>query len=177
MQQLITDLFTYSRVETHSKPFEPVDCNGVFVTVVQNLRMAIEEHKAKVTHDPLPVVLADNWQIVQLLQNLIANGIKFHREETPMVHLSAQRRGNEWLFSVRDNGIGIPNEFLEKIFVIFQRLKPRGTYPGTGIGLAICKKIIERHGGRIWTDSEPGKGSTFCFTLPAAQVSDPSLKA
>jgi len=121
-----------------------------------------------ITHDPLPTVMADGMQLVQLFQNLISNAIKFHGEERPRIHISAKQEENEWVLSVRDNGIGIDPEYHERIFLIFQRLHGRGEYAGTGIGLAICKRIAERHGGRIWVQSELGKGSTFYFTIPVA---------
>ncbi len=167
MQEMINDLLAYSRVGTRGKPFEQINCEAVFSQAVTNLKVAIEEHKAVVTHDPLPVVMADASQIVQLLQNLIGNGIKFHGDEKPRVHVSARQGGNELIFSVKDNGIGIAPESFDRLFQIFQRLHSRKEYPGTGIGLAICKKIVERHGGRIWVESEVGKGSTFYFTISA----------
>jgi len=129
--------------------------------------VTIEESNAIVTHDELPSVMADETQVVQVFQNLIGNAIKFHAEEPPRIHVSAEKNEKEWIFSVRDNGKGIDPQYHERIFVIFQRLQGKGEYPGTGIGLAICKRIIERHGGRIWVESEPGKGSTFYFTIPA----------
>ena len=130
--------------------------------------MSITETGARTTHGPLPTVWADGTQLVQLFQNIIANAIKFHRDEPPRIHIEAKPVEDQWLFTASDNGVGIANEHLERIFVIFQRLHARGEYPGTGIGLAICKKIVERHGGRIWVESKPGLGSVFCFTLPAA---------
>ena len=166
MQRLINDLLAYSRVSTRGKGFEPTDCEAVLSQVLSNLQVAIEESGAAVTHDPLPVVMADDLQLAQLFQNLIANAIKFHGEEQPLVHVSAEQDGREWVFSVRDNGIGIDPQYFDRIFVIFQRLHNRDEYPGTGIGLAICKKIVDRHGGRIWVESQPGKGSTFYFTIP-----------
>jgi len=166
MQQLINDLLTYSRVGTRGKKFEPTDCEIILGQVLENLQIAIEEKRAIVTHDPLPTILADNVQLGQLFQNLIGNAIKFQGHEPPHVHVSASHNENGWVFSVRDNGIGIAPEYAERIFVIFQRLHTREKYPGTGIGLAVCKKIVERHGGRIWVESQPGKGATFYFTVP-----------
>lgn len=166
MQILINDLLTYSRVGTRGKEFEPVDVELVWQRVLTNLHTAIEESKASITHDPLPTLLGDPSQLSQLLQNLIANAIKFRGEKTPRIHFSAKKESGEWIFSVKDNGIGIAPEFYDRIFLIFQRLHSRSEYPGTGIGLAICKKIVERHGGRIWVESVPGQGSTFFFTIP-----------
>jgi PAS domain S-box-containing protein len=166
MQQLINDLLVYSRVKSRGKEPEPVDCSEVLRQVLSALQVTIEESGASITSDPLPTVMADEGQIAQLFQNLISNAIKFRRaEETPRVHLSARREGEEWAFSVKDNGIGIAKDYLERIFIIFQRLHGREAYPGTGIGLAICKRIVERHGGRIWAESEQAKGATFHFTL------------
>jgi light-regulated signal transduction histidine kinase (bacteriophytochrome) len=134
---------------------------------MQNLQAAITEKNAEVTHDPLPTIMADGIQMVQLFQNLIGNGIKFQQEgQRPHVHISAEDKGADWMFSFRDNGIGIDPEFKERIFVIFQRLHGREKYPGTGIGLSVCKRIVERHGGTIWVESELGKGATFKFTIP-----------
>ena len=166
MQTLINDLLAYSRVTAQGKVFERVDCNGLLEEVLSNLRVADEQNRAVVTHDPLPTVMADRGQLGQLFQNLIGNAIKFRGEEPPQIHVSAEQRIGEWLFSVRDNGIGVGPEYAERIFVIFQRLHNREEYPGTGIGLAICKKIVERHGGRIWVVSHTGQGATFHFTLP-----------
>jgi len=155
-------------VSVQDKVFEEVDCNSVLEEVLSDLRVAVEESRAVVTRDPLPTVMADRVQMGQLFQNLIGNAIKFHGKEAPQVHVSAERRPGEWLFSVRDNGVGLDPEYAERIFVIFQRLHNREEYPGTGIGLAICKKIVERHGGRIWVVSRTGQGATFHFTLPIA---------
>ncbi len=166
MQRMIEDLLAYSRVGTQGKSFEPTNLEAVFDQAVTNLGVAIEHNGAAVTHDPLPTVMADDSQMVQLFQNLISNGIKFRGEEVPRVHISARIKENEWIFSVRDNGIGIAPEFFDRLFQLFQREYTRDKYPGTGIGLAICKKIVERHGGRIWAESEPGKGSIFYFTIP-----------
>jgi light-regulated signal transduction histidine kinase (bacteriophytochrome) len=165
MQVLINDLLKYSRVGTRGKAFEPTDCNKVFHETVSNLRQAIEESGAEVTSDPLPTVEGDPVQLGQLFQNLIANAIKFRDEAVPKVHVSAHEENGETVVSVKDNGIGIDPRHAERIFQIFQRLHERGKYPGTGIGLAVCKKIVTRHGGRIWVESEPGRGSNFRFTL------------
>ncbi|MBN1674503.1 MAG: PAS domain S-box protein [Kiritimatiellae bacterium] len=166
MQRLINDLLEYSRVGTRGKEFEPVDFRMVVERVLVNLKATIEDNKAKVDCGELPVVYGDDLQLCQLLQNLIGNAIKFHGDTPPEVRISAQRGQDEWIFCVRDNGVGIDPQYKERIFVIFQRLHSRNQYQGTGIGLAICKKIVERHGGRIWVDSEPGKGSSFCFSIP-----------
>ena len=166
MQQLIQDLLAYSRVQTRGRPFEPVDCEVVLSEVTTDLQLALGESGALLTHEPLPQVMADASQLRQLFQNLISNAIKFRGEEPPVIKLSARRLDEEWLFSVQDNGIGIDPEFYERIFVIFQRLNARHEYPGTGIGLSVSKKIVERHGGRIWVESEPGNGTTFNFTIP-----------
>ena len=166
MQRLINDLLTYSRVSTHGKEFKPTDCEEILRQTLANLQVVITENDAKVTHDRLPVVMADDTQMGQLFQNLIANAIKFRKAETPHIHISAEKRNSEWIFSIRDNGIGIEPEYKDRIFVIFQRLHNAAKYPGTGIGLSVCKRIVERHGGSIWVESEPGKGSSFLFTIP-----------
>jgi light-regulated signal transduction histidine kinase (bacteriophytochrome) len=170
MWKLINDLLTYSRVGTRGKQLEPTDCEAVLNQSLSNLKVAMEENGAVVTHDPLPTIMADNPQLVQLFQNLIGNAIKFRGNELPIVHVSASRNGSAWIFSFCDNGIGIAPEYAERIFIIFQRLHGREEYPGTGIGLAICQRIVERHGGRIWIESEVGKGATFYFTLPASKA-------
>ncbi|OGO19856.1 MAG: hypothetical protein A2Z14_17800 [Chloroflexi bacterium RBG_16_48_8] len=169
LQRLIDDLLTYSRVGTRGKAFEPVDCETILDMVITNLTMAIGESGAVVTHDPLPSILGDRVQLEQLFQNLISNAIKFRGEERPEVHIGVVRRNSEWEFSIKDNGIGIKPQHMDRIFVIFQRLHTQDEYPGTGLGLAICKRIIERHGGRIWVVSESGRGSTFYFTIPARE--------
>ena len=167
MQMTIKDLLTYSRVGMWGEDFEPTDCEAVLDQTLADLQVAIEESGAVVTHDPLPTVMADDLQLSQVFQNLIGNAIKFRGEESPCVHVSAQQEGDGWVFSVRDNGIGIDPEYADCIFEVFQRLYTWEEYPGTGIGLAICKKIVERHGGRIWVESRPGEGSTFYFAIPA----------
>jgi len=166
MQQLINDLLSFSRVGTHGKNLEPTACENVLSQVLANLKVAIAESMTVVTHDALPIVTGDETLLMQLLQNLIANAIKFRREEPPRVHISAVQEENEWNFSVRDNGIGMETEYFERIFTIFQRLHSRSEYPGTGIGLAVCKKIVEHHRGRIWVESTLGVGTTFHFTIP-----------
>jgi signal transduction histidine kinase len=166
MQMIIKDLLEYSRVGTNAGEFKTADSSSVVEKAISNLQAAIEDSGARVTHDVLPNIIADEPQLVRLFQNLIGNAIKFRSEEPPRVHIAAAKRGNEWIFSVKDNGIGTDPEHAERIFVIFQRLHTREEYPGTGIGLAICKKIVERHGGNIWVESEIGKGSAFFFTLP-----------
>jgi signal transduction histidine kinase/DNA-binding response OmpR family regulator len=169
MQQLIRELLTYSKVGAKARALRPTDCEEVLARALSSLQVTIEESRAVVTHDPLPTVTADGELLVQVLQNLIGNAVKFRGTETSRVHIHADRRGDEWVLSVRDNGIGIEPRFKERVFVLFQRLHDRTDYPGTGIGLAICKKAIERQGGRLWVDSELGKGATFSFTIPACR--------
>jgi signal transduction histidine kinase len=166
MQDLIRDLLEYSKVGTKGINPKPTDFNLPVDKAVLNLKAAIEESGATVTRDDLPTLVADASQITRLFQNLIGNALKFRGEEKLSVHVSAEIQGDEWIFSVRDNGIGIEPKAAERIFVIFQRLHTEEQYPGTGIGLAICKRIVERHGGRIWVESQQGKGSTFHFTIP-----------
>ncbi len=166
MEQLIQDLLAYSRVHTREVRFEPVDCQSAIERALKNLQVSIEESGAAVVCEPLPAVVGDGAQLTQLFQNLIGNAIKYRSAQAPRIHIRAERRGPEWVFAVRDNGIGIDPQYAQRIFVIFQRLHSHAEYPGTGIGLAIAKKIVERHGGRIWVESQPGDGSTFFFTLP-----------
>jgi len=167
MQTLIQDLLEYSQVAKKGKRIKQTGSSLAVAQALANLQLTIEENSAVVTHDTLPKVMADSSQLTRLFQNLIGNAIKFRSAEPPEVHISAEQKGGEWVFSVRDNGIGIDPKFKDGIFVIFQRLHTRDAYSGTGIGLAVCKKIVELHGGKIWVESEPGKGSTFYFTIPA----------
>jgi PAS domain S-box-containing protein len=168
MQRLIHDLLTYSRVGTHGAALEELEAEAVLAQAGENLKLTIEENGVVLTHDPLPVILADRVMLTQVFQNLIDNAVKFRREERPKIHVSCRRKGEEWVFSVRDNGIGIEPEYYERIFVIFQKLHSKGKYQGTGIGLALCRRAVEKMGGRIWAESKLGEGSTFFFTLPAA---------
>ena len=167
MQLLIGDLLAYCRVGTTGKELRETSSEAALEQALLNLEGAIQESGVVVTHDPLPTVIADGAQLVQLFQNVVGNAIKYRSAELPRVHVSAKKNGgNEWIFSMRDNGLGIDPKYFEKIFVMFQRLHGREEFSGTGIGLAVCKKIAARHGGRMWVESEPGKGSTFYFALP-----------
>ena len=167
MQSLINDLLLYSRVGTQGKPLVPTSLDQVLGHALANLSLAIEEAKAEIVHDPLPTVSGDQTQLLQLFQNLIGNALKFRREAPVRVRIDVRREDVEWLISVTDNGIGIDPQYAERIFMIFQRLHTREQYPGTGIGLSVCKKIVERHGGRIWVEPAPTEGSVFKFSLPA----------
>jgi len=184
MQQLINDLLAYSRVGTGGKPLAQTDCQAILDQALDNLKTAIEASGATVTHDTLPVVLSDGVKLLQLLQNLIGNAIKFRSDEPPRIHIRAERRecpatvplprpAEEWVFSVRDNGLGIDPQFHERIFVLFQRLHSKSKYPGTGMGLAISKKIVEQFGGRLWAESAVGQGATFYFSLPCTETPAP----
>ena len=166
MKQLIEDLLAYSRVGTRGREFVVNACDTLLEKALTNLRAAIQASGAVVTHDPLPRLAVDDMQLVQLFQNLIANAIKFRGSQAPRIHVSAQEQDDHWAFTVADNGIGIERQYFDRIFLVFQRLHNKSEYPGTGIGLAICKKVIDRHGGRIWVESKLGEGSRFCFTLP-----------
>ena len=165
MQRLILDLLAYSRVNTAGRQFEPTAMETVLKAALNNLTNAVKESQAIITHDPLPAVMGDDKQLAQLFQNLLSNAVKFGGAQPPRIHISAKQTDGEWLCSVRDHGIGLDPQYADRIFVIFQRLHTREEYPGTGIGLAICKKIVERHGGHMWVESELGKGATFYFTM------------
>lgn len=173
MKSLVEDLLEYSRITIRGKAIQETDSEKVLINTLQNLKFALDESGAVITHDQLPTLPADPTQLMQVFQNLILNAIKFRKNGIPEIHISAQQMGMEWLFSVRDNGIGIDEEFFEKIFVLFQQLD-KSTYDGTGIGLAIVKKIIERHRGRVWVESEVGAGSTFYFTIPVESSNNDS---
>jgi len=166
MQNLISDLLIFSRVGTRGKTFKTTDMNTVLEAVINMFRQKIKETNTKITYKPLPVILADESQMIQLLQNLISNAIKFRGIDPPLVHISSRPDSRHWVFSTHDNGIGIDSKDYERIFIIFKRLHSKDEFGGTGIGLAVCKKIIERHKGKIWVESEVGKGSTFFFTIP-----------
>ncbi|MBC8352176.1 MAG: response regulator [Planctomycetes bacterium] len=166
MKAIIDDLLKYSRVHLGEDQAEPTELSTVLDRSIANLQASIEQSGALITRDPLPILLVNGPQIGQLFQNLIGNAIKFRGDEVPRVHVSSQESGHEWRFSVRDNGIGIEASQRDRVFQVFQRLHGEGEYEGTGIGLAICKKVVEVHGGQIRIESEPGKGSEFCFTIP-----------
>jgi signal transduction histidine kinase len=169
MRDLILGLLEYSRVSSQRKPFQRVDCGSVLAMVLENLKTSLSEKGAVVEHQALPEVYGDPLLLELLFQNLIGNALKFCANRAPRVEVGAERKEGEWLFRVRDNGIGIDPQYFERIFVIFQRLHSREDYPGTGLGLAVCKKTVERHGGRIWCESEVNKGSCFYFTIPFTQ--------
>jgi light-regulated signal transduction histidine kinase (bacteriophytochrome)/CheY-like chemotaxis protein len=174
MKTLINDLLTYSRVGTRTAPFEPTDCNEVVKAAIANLEVAIAESNATVLFENLPTVIGDATQLIQVFQNLISNAIKFQGETSPHIEINASRQEDKWLFWVQDNGIGIDPKYVERIFVIFQRLHQRTTYPGNGIGLAVCKKIVERHGGQIWVEPGANQGTTFYFTIADNNGTPPS---
>jgi PAS domain S-box-containing protein len=167
MQDMINDLLQYSRVVSNRDKFAPCDCNELIVEVINNLRVLIKETEARIHSGPMPIVNGNQNQLLRVFQNIIGNGLKFRKEDqSPVIEIQAVRENNKWLFSFEDNGIGIKEESKERIFEIFQRLNARDKYPGTGIGLAVCKKAIANHGGEIWVESEVGKGSTFYFSIP-----------
>jgi light-regulated signal transduction histidine kinase (bacteriophytochrome) len=165
MQGMITDLLAYTRAGGQDLTLAPVDSEELLARVLTDLQIAITETKAEITYDSLPTIQGDAMQLGQVLQNLIGNALKFRGQAPPRIHVSAVKEGGSWRFSIRDNGIGIDPHQAERIFRAFQRLHTLGEYPGTGMGLAICKKIVERHGGRIWVESKPGEGSSFHFTI------------
>jgi chemotaxis family two-component system sensor kinase Cph1 len=175
MQKLIQDLLQLSRVGTRAREFAVVNCEAALQTARLNLSAAIRQSGAAITQDSLPPVRADCGQLAQLFQNLLGNALKYRAERTPQIHIGCDVQDGYWQFSVRDNGIGIDPQFAERIFMLFQRLHGKGEYEGTGIGLAICKKIVERHGGNIWVESAAGQGANFKFTLP--MVPDLSLES
>ena len=167
MQGLIQDLLAYSRAGTNGKALVEISCENALQEALTNLTAAIEESNAVVTHDWLPAIMMDKAQLAQIFQNLVGNAIKYRSAKIPQVHVSAKNAGGkEWVFSVRDNGLGIDPQYFERIFVLFQRLHGRQEFKGTGIGLAICKKIVERLDGRMWVESQPEIGSTFYFAVP-----------
>jgi PAS domain S-box-containing protein len=174
MRDLVNDLLDYARVTSKGNAFEPTDMNEVVQEALRNLAVSIQESSATVDSGVLPTVMADRPQMILVLQNLLSNAIKFRKGPGPGILIGAELQGRKWVFAVRDDGIGIDPEFHDRIFEIFQRLHARTEYTGTGVGLTICKRIIERHGGRIWVESEPGKGSTFFFTIPAEQERSPA---
>ncbi len=169
LKKMIGDLLTYSRIDTEGGPAKPVNAKVAVDRALANLKVAIETGNATVTCEPLPVVSADGTQLVQVFQNLIGNAIKFRGKEPPRIHVSAEARNGNCVFAVRDNGMGIEPQYLDRIFDVFQRLDTSPENPGTGIGLAVCKKIVERHGGKMWVESAPGKGSAFFFSIPAGR--------
>ena len=166
LQKMVDDFLTFSRIGTRGRAFVETDVGVVLNLALTNLKIAIEASHAKITYANMPTVKADEVQLLQLFQNLIENAVKFRSDEPPAIHVSAERCEGEWVFSVKDNGIGIDPKYQNRLFVVFQRLHSVAKYPGTGIGLALCKRIVERLGGRIWVESELGKGSTFRFTIP-----------
>lgn len=170
MKDLIDDLLLFSRLNKEIKKFDLVKMEEVLDNVLTDLKESVNENKAKITHDPLPIIKGDPLQIHQLLQNLISNAVKFHGNEPPIINISVEELEKEWLIGVGDKGIGINPKYQEQIFDIFKRLHTREEYTGTGIGLAICKKIVDRHGGSIWVESESDKGSTFYFNIPKKQI-------
>lgn len=169
MKQLIEDLLAYSRVGTRSREFHPVAVEAPLRRAINNLRASVEEAGASIAYDALPTLEADELQLSQLFQNLIGNALKFRSASVPRIHIFTKETEHEWEFAVKDNGLGIEPAYFERIFMVFQRLHNKGEYPGTGIGLAICKKVVERHGGRIWVESQLGEGSSFRFTLSKKQ--------
>ena len=174
MRALIDDLLAYSRVETTPRPFSPVDMKAVVEVALKQLSTLVDESGAQIDVADLPTIMADDWQMTQVMQNLIGNAIKFHGAERPRIAISCAQNAREWTFAVRDNGIGLNMAYSDKLFHMFHRLHTREQYPGTGVGLALARKMVERHGGRIWVESEEGKGSTFFFTVPKIETGAPA---
>lgn len=175
MQALIEDLLTYSRVGRSADTPQPTDCGQILDQALRSLSVVIEESGALVGHATLPTVLATPTELMLLFQNLVGNAIKFRHKHRPVrIDVAARRHGDAWTFRVQDNGIGIDPQYFDRIFLVFQRLHTRAEYPGTGIGLALCRRIVERHGGRIWVESTPGEGTSFYFTLSAADAGTPA---
>ncbi len=177
MHALLEDLEKFSGLGRTRNPYKPQDCNAILATACSNLKMAMDESGSIIEHDTLPTVSGDGLQLVQVFQNLIGNAIKYRRTAHPEIHVGAFRQDQGWVISIRDNGIGFDQSFSEKVFIIFQRLHSREEFPGTGMGLAICKKIVERHGGKIWCESKIGHGSTFFFSIPDRPDERPSSQA
>jgi light-regulated signal transduction histidine kinase (bacteriophytochrome) len=173
MQRLIRDLLAYARVSSQAKPLQPTDASDVLRSVMATMQAPIQSTGAAVICPGLPTVMADEGQLAQVFQNLIGNALKFHSDAPPRIEIGASESGDAWQFSVSDNGIGIAKENSARIFQMFQRLHTREEYEGSGIGLTIARRIVERHGGRIWFDSTPGQGTTFYFTLPRADRHHP----
>jgi signal transduction histidine kinase len=171
MQALVQDVLTYARVGRQPNPAGPADSSVFFERALANLQVAVQESGATITHGPLPLVHAEGTQLVQVFVNLLGNALKFRTEQAPVIDVEATAKGGRWLFAFRDNGIGIDPQYAERVFVPFERLHSQSEYPGTGIGLAICKKIVQGHGGKIWVESQLGQGATFYFTLPASEES------
>jgi len=172
MNTLIKDLLSYSRITTHAKPSKLTNLENILKDALFNLQEAIKESGAVITYNKMPILKVDKTQFIQLFQNLLSNAVKFRREEPPRIHIEVKKINNEWLFSIKDNGIGIDSKFFDKLFNIFYRLHTKDEYPGTGIGLPICKKIVQRYGGKIWVKSEVGKGLTFFFTIYPKKIKD-----
>lgn len=166
MNILIKDLLAYSRITTHAEPPLLYDLEDIIKDALYNLQEAIKESGAVITYDKMPILKVDKTQFLQLFQNFISNAIKFRRDVPPIIHIGVVEKTNEWLFSIKDNGIGIESKYFDRLYNIFYRLHTKEEYPGTGIGLPICKKIVQRYGGKVWVESEVGKGTTFYFTIP-----------
>ncbi|MFW9972200.1 MAG: ATP-binding protein [Candidatus Odinarchaeota archaeon] len=172
MNTLIKDLLSYSRITTHTMPSKIYNLEIIIKEALYNLQESIKESGAVITYDIMPILKVDKTQFIQLFQNLLSNSIKFRRQEPPKIHIGVKNVNDEWLFSIKDNGIGIDSKFFDKLFNIFYRLHTKEEYPGTGIGLPICKKIVQRYGGKIWVESEIGKGSTFFFTIIPKKIKE-----